>query len=160
VGAELADIERVYRDGYERFVRVAHATVGDAWLAVDAVQEGFAHAVHSRSSFRGECPLDAWIWRIVLNAAYRQARGSARDGSLDRDEPARADGAGSERESAVRTSIALLPERQRLVLFLRYYADLDYGAIARVLEIRPGTVAAALHKAHATLRSALEETTV
>jgi len=42
-------------------------------------------------------------------------------------------------------------------LFLRYYADLDYRAIATALEIRTGTVSATLHAAHAALRDALEQ---
>src|SRR5581483_11947143 len=58
---------------------------------------------------------------------------------------------------SVRRAIRRLPERQRLALFLRYYADLDYESIARVLDIRPGTVAAALHAAHETLRGSLQE---
>jgi RNA polymerase sigma factor (sigma-70 family) len=56
----------------------------------------------------------------------------------------------------LRERIARLPERQRLVLFLRYYADLDYAAIARVLGVRRGTVAATLNHAHAAVRSSLE----
>jgi DNA-directed RNA polymerase specialized sigma24 family protein len=44
-----------------------------------------------------------------------------------------------------------------LILFLRYYADLDYQQIADALELRRGTVSAALHSAHQTLRRHLEE---
>jgi RNA polymerase sigma factor (sigma-70 family) len=51
----------------------------------------------------------------------------------------------------------LLPERQRLVLFLRYYADLGYSAIAEALGISPGTVASTLNAAHESLRRNLEE---
>jgi DNA-directed RNA polymerase specialized sigma24 family protein len=43
------------------------------------------------------------------------------------------------------------------VLFLRYYADLGYAAIADALGIQPGTVAATLNHAHAALRKLLEE---
>jgi DNA-directed RNA polymerase specialized sigma24 family protein len=50
-----------------------------------------------------------------------------------------------------------LPDRQRFILFLRYYADLDYGAIATALDLSPGTVGATLHAAHATLRERLQE---
>jgi DNA-directed RNA polymerase specialized sigma24 family protein len=39
---------------------------------------------------------------------------------------------------------------------LRYYADLSYDQIAEVLEVRSGTVAAALNAAHTTLRNDLE----
>jgi RNA polymerase sigma factor (sigma-70 family) len=55
------------------------------------------------------------------------------------------------------SQLARLPERQRLVLFLRYFADLPYDAIADALEISPGTVAATLNAAHQSLRRWLEE---
>ena len=50
-----------------------------------------------------------------------------------------------------------LPERQRLVVFLRYYADLDYRTIGQAAGIASGTVAATLSAAHASLRLDLEE---
>jgi RNA polymerase sigma factor (sigma-70 family) len=64
---------------------------------------------------------------------------------------------GLDARDELRVAVALLPERQRLVLFLRYYADLDYAAIADALEIAPGTVAATLNAAHATLHRTLQE---
>jgi RNA polymerase sigma factor (sigma-70 family) len=57
----------------------------------------------------------------------------------------------------VRAAVAALPERQRLALFLRYYADLDYATIATVLDVKEGTVGATLHAGHAALREALRE---
>jgi RNA polymerase sigma factor (sigma-70 family) len=57
----------------------------------------------------------------------------------------------------VRAVLAMLPERQRLALFLRYYADLDYDAIATALGISTGTVGATLHAAHAALRAQIQE---
>ena len=57
----------------------------------------------------------------------------------------------------MRSLVASLPERQRLALFLRYYADLDYGSIAAALGIASGTVGATLNAAHAALRNSLEE---
>jgi RNA polymerase sigma factor (sigma-70 family) len=57
----------------------------------------------------------------------------------------------------VRALVNSLPERQRFVLFLRYYADLDYAGIGTALGISSGTVAASLHAAHQSLRRALKE---
>jgi RNA polymerase sigma factor (sigma-70 family) len=51
--------------------------------------------------------------------------------------------------------LELLTERQREVLFLHYYADLDYDMIARALGISPGTVGATLSAARQTLRGAI-----
>src|SRR5260221_2052400 len=53
---------------------------------------------------------------------------------------------------SIRTWVAALPERQRLAVFLRYYADLDYRAIGTVLGVEVGTVSATLSAAHTTLR--------
>jgi DNA-directed RNA polymerase specialized sigma24 family protein len=41
-------------------------------------------------------------------------------------------------------------------LFLRYFADLDYEAIGRVMRIQPGTVGAALNTARAAVKESLE----
>jgi RNA polymerase sigma factor (sigma-70 family) len=60
-------------------------------------------------------------------------------------------------DGEIRAVIASLPERQRLVLFLRYYADLDYRAIAETLQIEVGTVGSTLNQAQATLRLRLAE---
>ena len=60
-------------------------------------------------------------------------------------------------EVGVRAWIAALPERQRLAVYLRYYADLDYRAIASALDVEVGTVSATLSAAHRALRRSLEE---
>ena len=53
----------------------------------------------------------------------------------------------------------LAPWTGRLVLFLRYYADLDYRTIASAVAISEGTVAATLSAAHGRLRQLLSEVT-
>ncbi len=60
-------------------------------------------------------------------------------------------------ELGLRAWIAVLPERQRDVVFLRYYADLDYRTIAQLLELEVGTVSATLSAVHTKLRKALKE---
>jgi DNA-directed RNA polymerase specialized sigma24 family protein len=94
---------------------------------------------------------------MVVNAARMQGRAAAAKpyGPPAFDEPA-ANGH-AQPDPRLRAAIAALPERQRLVLFLRYFADLDYATIAEALEISPGTVAATLNAARGSLRSVLEE---
>jgi RNA polymerase sigma factor (sigma-70 family) len=60
-------------------------------------------------------------------------------------------------ESSVRAWVAALPERQRLAVYLRYYADLDYRSIARALDVEVGTVSATLSSAHEALRRSMKE---
>jgi RNA polymerase sigma factor (sigma-70 family) len=153
-GASLNDLELLYRSRFDIFARVAASVTGDSELAHDAVQEAFATAVRKRRSFRGEGPLEAWVWRIVLNAARSDVRRSVP--ALVYDESASANGR-PEEDAELRVALARLPERQRTAVFLRYYADLDYAAIGEALGITTGTVAATLNAAHAALRSRLEE---
>jgi RNA polymerase sigma-70 factor, ECF subfamily len=151
-GAGIGEIEALYRERYRHFVRVAGLIAG-AEQAHDAVQEGFAAAVRARRSYRGDGPMEAWVWRAVVNAAKRQRRA---DFLAVDPEPAAQNGAAAD-ERVVRAWIAALPERQRLAVYLRYYADLDYRSIATVLGIEVGTVSATLSAAHENLRKSMEE---
>jgi RNA polymerase sigma-70 factor, ECF subfamily len=121
--------------------------------AADAVHDAFVQALRRRRAYRGEGTLEAWVWRMVVNAALKRPRGP-RPAAVPAD-AATAEGNGF--GDPLRALVAALPERQRLVLFLRHYADLDYAAIAAILEIKEGTVGATLHAAHASLRQALAE---
>jgi RNA polymerase sigma-70 factor (ECF subfamily) len=153
--ARLQALESLYRARFPHFLRVALAIVGDRERALDAVQDGFADAIRSRASFRGEGPLEAWVWRAVVNAALKAAQREAR-APLASDLAGCANGREESGPSELGRLIALLPERQRLALFLRYYADLDYRSIARALDVEVGTVSATLSAAHASLRRALK----
>ena len=160
VGADLAEIETVYRGRLAELQRVATAITGSREAARDVVQDAFARAVHRRAEFRREGSLEGWIWRIVVTTARDRARSlaAARTVPLDESgdvlEVSEADLADRER---VRMLVAGLPERQRLVLFLRYYADLDYGTIAEALGISGGTVGATLTQAREALTELLTE---
>jgi len=147
----LAAIEAVYRDRFAGFVRLAHAITGDEQAALDAVHDAFVRAVRYRRSLRDSESAAGWICRIVINEARRSRRTPPRVEApqgivIDSYD----DGAD------VR---AALPERQRLALFLRYYADLDYAAIGAALGIATGTVSATLHADHSNLETHLKEVT-
>jgi RNA polymerase sigma factor (sigma-70 family) len=153
-GATLQEVETLYRSRFDVFARVAASVTGDADRARDVVQEAFATALRKRGSFRGDGSLEAWVWRIVLNAARSDARRSGPAAAYE--EPATGNGH-PEHDAELRVALARLPERQRTAVFLRYFADLDYVAIGEALGITSGTVAATLNAAHASLRGRLEE---
>src|SRR5690348_12091266 len=149
--ARLARIEALYERDFVAFVRVARGVVGDRERALEAVHDGFADAIRARAALRDETALEAWVWRAVVNAARKATRRplveAAREPEPVVEPPAL---------RALAPSIAQLPERQRLVVFLRYYADLDYRRIAEVLGVEVGTVSAALAAAHRSVRRLME----
>jgi len=156
-GPVSSELEVIYRRRYRQFLRVATAILGDEASAHDAVQEGFAQALREQRSFRAEGPLQGWVWRIVVNAAL-----ASRRSRVARREAPEAAGVASTNErppdeSGVGAWVAALPERQRLAVYLRYYADLDYRSIAHVLGVEVGTVSATLSAAHQALRRSMEE---
>jgi RNA polymerase sigma factor (sigma-70 family) len=153
-GATISSLTLLYEHRYHRFLRVAEAIVGDSELAHDVVQDAFARAIRGRFSFRSEGDLQAWAWRIVVNTARSAAREKPPPATA-LDEVTVMNGQAPDHE--LRALVAALPERQRLVLFLRYYAELDYRQIAEAMDVQPGTVGATLHQAHAALRRVLEE---
>jgi DNA-directed RNA polymerase specialized sigma24 family protein len=76
-GASLAELEALYRSRFEVFARAATSLTRNPERGRDAVQEAFAIAVSKRSFFRGDGLLEAWVWRIVLNAARSELRRAA-----------------------------------------------------------------------------------
>ena len=141
----LDELEALYRTKLPEFRRAAAAIAGDEEAGRDAVQEAFAAAVRRRRTWRRRGPLEAWVWRIVVNKA-RDAR-RRRPCSV---EPHRA-------VNLPDVPLDALTERQREIVFLHYFADLDYAEIAHALRISVGTVGATLNAARKTLRTALEE---
>lgn len=154
--ASAATIEAAYRARAGEFLRVATAIAGSREGGRDAVQEALTRAFAGRRTFRGSGTVEAWLWRAVVNSA-RNVRARSPFVAEDSLADTAADNAPDEQRDAVRAAVAALPERQRVALFLRYYADLDYAAIAAALGVRRGTVSATLSHAHDALRSALRE---
>jgi RNA polymerase sigma factor (sigma-70 family) len=152
----IAELEALYRARYRQFVRVATAIAGEE-RAHDVVQEAFARAIRSSSSFRGEGTVEAWLWRVLINAARAERSSRADTSSLDDDEFLVVANGYPTDEMDIRAWVVSLPERQRLAVFLRYYADLDYRTLASVLGVEVGTVSATLSAAHTSLRRSLKE---
>jgi RNA polymerase sigma-70 factor (ECF subfamily) len=147
----LDELEALYRERLQQYTRAAAAIAGDEESGRDAVQDAFANAVRKRRRFRGEGPLEAWVLRIVVNAARDARRRRFRGMELPEPVATRAEELG--------LPLELLTERQREVLFLHYYADLDYATIGHALGVSAGTVGATLSSARTTLRGAMTKET-
>lgn len=154
MSASLEELEELYRSDLDRFVRVATAMLGDREAAWDAVQDGFAVAVRKRRQYRGRGPLAGWVWQVVVNTVRNSRR---RDRLVLELRQAAATSNGTSESGRLRLALSELPERQRLVVFLHYYADLDYQTIAAALGIKAGTVGATLTAARAALKNTLTE---
>jgi RNA polymerase sigma-70 factor, ECF subfamily len=145
----MEELERLYRERYFGFRNALATVTGSYDSARDAVQEGFARALANKHQFKGGS-LAAWVWKIAYHAALESRRTREVPGDFDPEL------VGRDRDPELAAALQQLPPRRRLIVFLRYFADLSYDEIAEVCEISPGTVAATLAQAKETLAAALD----
>ena len=184
VDSVLAGDRDAFRHLVEResasVVRACHRILGDLHEAEDAAQEAFVTAYRSLASWRGDGPFGAWLTRIAVRIALRQAgrrrsvtwldpEGSAEgvSGATNTAAVARASLAvapqtdpsslavRAERDSDVRRAVAALPEPYREVISLRFFGELSLDEIARQTERPLGTVKTHLHRGLLRLRAAM-----
>jgi RNA polymerase sigma-70 factor, ECF subfamily len=141
--------------------RLAWAILGDTGEADDATQDAFALAWRNRRSLRDPSRFDAWFGRILINVCRQRLRARSR-GRLAplfmESEPAVADVSQqmTARDSISQAMAALDPDH-RLVVVLRYWADLSIDEIAARLGVPAGTVKSRLHYALRSMRPRLED---
>jgi RNA polymerase sigma-70 factor, ECF subfamily len=145
-------IEEVYRRRHATFRSALATVVGDYELADDVVQESFARALARCDQYRGEGPLEAWIWRIALRTALEHRRAETDVPLIETLDPQFVE---PDRDPALAAAVRKLPPRRRLVVFLRYIGDLSYSEIANACGIDEGTVGATLVQARAALADEL-----
>jgi RNA polymerase sigma-70 factor (sigma-E family) len=142
-----------YASAKDDCLRIVLVSVGDRQLAEDLVAEAFTRAWTSWRTVRAHPVPRAWVVRTALNAHvswWRRRRREVVTESVpfpdSAEQPAAID-------SDLVATVQGLPPRQREVITLRVFFDLDTEATAKLLGIAPGTVGAHLHRALATLRT-------
>jgi RNA polymerase sigma factor (sigma-70 family) len=165
VDIDSAGFAEFYQTARDDCLRAVYASVGDRQAAEELTAEAFARA-WARWRTVGQHPAPrAWVVRTALNARVSWWRRYRREVSLPDPVPeplaeatgrADRDGAvGGAVDPALMGALLGLPARQRQVVALRIFLDLDTGRTAQTLGIAPGTVTAHLARAIATLREEL-----
>jgi len=154
------DFAEFYREVKDDCLLAVVVSTGERDTAQDLVAEAFARAWASWPSVSRHPAPAAWVVRTALNAGVSRWRRRRRevavpDLALIADRPAGGEAAGGCVDPGIMAALLRLPERQRQVVALRLFLDLDTERTARVLEIAPGTVQAHLGRAMASLRGEL-----
>jgi RNA polymerase sigma-70 factor (ECF subfamily) len=97
----------------------------------------------------------AWVVRTALNAGVSRWRKHRRERPLPAREVALVIDCSEDVDATLLAALRQLPARQREVVVLRVFLDLDTATTADALGVAPGTVTAHLSRAIATMRKAL-----
>ena len=152
------EFAQFFTDGWEPCLKAVAAATGDLLLAEEQVAEAFARAwVSWRKVSRHPAPR-AWVVRTALNAGASWWRRRSREQPLAGLDVAAPGSPATGLDSTLLAAVRRLPARQREVIVLRVFLDLDIETTARHLAIAPGTVRAHLSRAVSTLRDELAYT--
>jgi RNA polymerase sigma-70 factor (sigma-E family) len=144
-----------YQGSRDACLRAVLANIGDRQLAEDLVAEAFTRAWMSWWKVSRHPAPQAWVVRTALNTGVSWWRRRRREVALEDHDGAAPVDADDGVDAAVMAALRQLPPRQREVIALRVFLDLDTETTAKVLGIAAGTVTAHLSRAVASLRGQL-----
>ncbi len=144
----------------DRLFTIAHRILRDPDRAEDALQQALIHIWEDLPGLRDPAKFDAWTYRLVVHASYREARRERRWTSRVREiaiDPPADDRVARviDRDEVERSFRRLTPEH-RAVLVLHYVVGLPVTEVAETLGIPVGTAGSRLHYAVRSLRAAFE----
>jgi RNA polymerase sigma factor (sigma-70 family) len=154
-----SEFAEFFAASWDPCLRAVAAGTGDMTLAEDQTAEAFARAWASWHKVARHPAPRAWVVRTALNTGASWWRRRSKETALDSHDIAVADGPGTGVDAPLLAAVRRLPARQREVIALRVFLDLDIDTTARQLGIAPGTVRAHLSRAVAALRDELAPTT-
>ena len=123
--------------------------------ADDVLQNTFIKAWTGLDGFRGDAQLSTWLFRIAYNETLNFLQRRRQALSLD-DEGVASVAAtlqgdpnfdGDETERQLQEAIALLPDRQRQVFNMKYFDEMKYDDMSRILGTSVGALKASYHHA-------------
>lgn len=166
------DVEALFREYGGRIYGLALRCGLSPRDAEDGVQEVFLKVQRRIGTFRGESALSTWLYQVALNtlrdhrrklgrqtraANLSQVTGESADPAMESDRPGPSEEASqAERRRLVRAALDALPAKFREVLVLRELEGMSYRDIARVLELRQGTVESRIFRARERLAAELK----
>ena len=140
----------LYRSRYLPMVRLAFLLTGSNEVAEEIVQDAFIR-LRDRA---GVADLPSYLRAAIVNACRdHHRRSEVQTRALLRLAPR---DAAVDAVDELADALARLPERQRAVIVLRYYAGLSEAEIADLLGCRAGTVKSLAHRGLAALRAVVE----
>ena len=145
--------EKMVRQYSERLYWIVRRMVLTHEDANDVLQNTFIKAWNALGSFRGDAKLLTWLARIAVNESIDFVRKEQKAQMVSADEVNGVAASlmsdpyfdGDRTQALLQEAIARLPEVQRTVFTLRYYEDMKYSEISKMLNTSEGSLKASYH---------------
>lgn len=120
----------------------------------DILQNTFIKVWTNIESFRGDARLSTWLYKIALNETLNFIHREKEMNAIDTTDTSIANRLmadeyfdGDETELQLQHAISLLPEKQRIVFQMKYYEEMRYEEMSKILDTSIGALKASYHHA-------------
>ncbi|WP_126652922.1 RNA polymerase sigma factor [Chryseobacterium aureum] len=157
---------RALMDAYQsRLYWHIRRIIVDGDLAQDTLQETFIKAYQNFHQFKNDSQLYTWLYRIATNEALQQVNKMKKMQKTDEDPEYHmqnlvadnTEGDAEEIQILLQNAIQSLPEKQKLVFMMRYYDDLPYEEISKIVDMSVGTLKTNYHYAKQKIEEYIKE---
>lgn len=140
--------------------------VGDHDAAQDVLQDTFIKAYQNFHQFKQDSKLYTWLYRIATNEALQQINKMKKMQKTGAEEAEthlqnlvaeENSDSGDKIQQMLEQAIMTLPEKQRLVFNMRYYDDLPYEEMSKILDMSVGTLKTNYHYAKQKVEDYIKE---
>jgi RNA polymerase sigma-70 factor, ECF subfamily len=157
---DVGAFEEVVRRSSDGMYAIAYRILRDRDRAEDALQLALVRMWDDLPSLRDPDRFDAWSYRLVVRASYREAqrerRWSSRVRTIEVESPVDGGYARIAERDELEQGFRRLTPEHRAILVLHFFVGLPVAEIAETLGIPAGTAGSRLHYAVRSLRAACE----
>ncbi len=141
---DISGFNELVRRYQEKVYWIARRVIGSHEDADDLVQDVFIRVYDSLKDFRGESGFYTWLYRVTMNVSLNALRKrrikeflryeEVEETLVSNDEGTHAAVLRKEYEQILEEAIDRLPPKQKAVFMMRYYDEMPYDEMAKILE--------------------------
>ena len=137
--------------------RVAKAILNKEEDIEDAVSESILKAYKNIQTLKDEAFFKTWLIRIVINESNNLYKKRSKEIAVDKDHFKNIKVNDNYKDLSLYNAINSLDEDLRITTILFYFEDMKYKDIAKLLNVREGTIKSRLSRAKEKLYNILKE---
>lgn len=160
----MPNLEAIMAEYYASIYHLGISILDDAHEAEDVAQETFIAASMKMDEFRGDADIKTWLFSIAINRSRGSLRKRKAQQALKNVLQSVVTFSKKPEEAALQTEkdeqlwqvVDSFGDKHRIPVILRYVHQMPISDIARILEVKQGTIHSRLFYAHQKIRRELK----